>query len=610
MMITELSAYQNRTFKGALKLLLPNGGLPFALASTYVLNFYVQNNTTPFAVATVGGTTAAMIITQTGVLSRVEWTLAASLMTGLEGYGSIELLDTATSLPVTVLPCRFVKEGTAYIPEFGAELVVWAETVVCVVNAYYTGTDTPANAIDNPRLADMASQTFKGRLSAGVGDPEDLTVAQMQAALISTNSLANEKAQAALNAFSGVVLGNKATLINLGVGGYYALDDQNLPIRASIETVAGVVITSPAGLYGFTRKKKLLAGTVNALQKNHDVNGSPIGDQIWPAITYLNTRTSPAFAAIEYATALTAGAAPSGYALNAAHFGDNSTNRFCGQAIAVTAGQLICGSYLIVMADGSQPAIGAIGSATDFSIYGPSAINPSNPDTGTVNTAKITGPFAGNVYLCEAYWTVGSAGTYPVGIDKRTTSTNKQFDVLWMQVAPGRYPSPLVENTTATPITRAADVRSIPLANFDSSEITLLAEFVMPNFNAATNAIVNLSATALNDRLTIYVSAQGSVSALVRVAGAGVATLLLASGLVAGTKYRLAAAIDQAVKTIRGKVTGIAAPAEAAITALMPAPIAVQIGNVEGTNQLSGAIANVGLIDRALSPAEIASWVG
>lgn len=39
------------------------------------------------------------------------------------------------------------------------------------------------NAVTNARLADVASQTIKGRVAIGAGDPEDLTVAQVKALL-------------------------------------------------------------------------------------------------------------------------------------------------------------------------------------------------------------------------------------------------------------------------------------------------------------------------------------------------------------------------------------------------------------------------------------------
>ncbi len=42
---------------------------------------------------------------------------------------------------------------------------------------------TPDNSVTNFKLADMATQTFKGRATAGSGDPEDLSVAQVKTAL-------------------------------------------------------------------------------------------------------------------------------------------------------------------------------------------------------------------------------------------------------------------------------------------------------------------------------------------------------------------------------------------------------------------------------------------
>lgn len=40
-----------------------------------------------------------------------------------------------------------------------------------------------SNVVTNAKLADMATQTFKGRVSAGSGDPEDLTAAQLRTAI-------------------------------------------------------------------------------------------------------------------------------------------------------------------------------------------------------------------------------------------------------------------------------------------------------------------------------------------------------------------------------------------------------------------------------------------
>lgn len=59
-----------------------------------------------------------------------------------------------------------------------------------VTNATHTGDVTgsgaltiAADAVTNAKLANMATQTFKGRTTAGTGDPEDMSVAQAKALL-------------------------------------------------------------------------------------------------------------------------------------------------------------------------------------------------------------------------------------------------------------------------------------------------------------------------------------------------------------------------------------------------------------------------------------------
>jgi hypothetical protein len=47
-----------------------------------------------------------------------------------------------------------------------------------------------SNAVTNAKLADMASQTFKGRVAAGSGDPQDLTASQLRTAIALPTSTA------------------------------------------------------------------------------------------------------------------------------------------------------------------------------------------------------------------------------------------------------------------------------------------------------------------------------------------------------------------------------------------------------------------------------------
>lgn len=65
-----------------------------------------------------------------------------------------------------------------------------------------------ANVVGNTKLADMAVNTIKGRISAGTGDPEDLTATQARTILNIANG-----AQVNQNAFSNVAVAGQDTVV-------------------------------------------------------------------------------------------------------------------------------------------------------------------------------------------------------------------------------------------------------------------------------------------------------------------------------------------------------------------------------------------------------------
>ena len=58
-----------------------------------------------------------------------------------------------------------------------------AVTTVKILNSNVTTAKIAADAVDNTKLANVATATFKGRVTAGTGDPEDLTATQATALL-------------------------------------------------------------------------------------------------------------------------------------------------------------------------------------------------------------------------------------------------------------------------------------------------------------------------------------------------------------------------------------------------------------------------------------------
>jgi hypothetical protein len=133
-MITERVAYQNRAFPLGIDFILPNGAGAFPMASTYAVNLFRHNNVVAFATGTVANGKLSLVATAPKTALTCNFLVAD--MQGIDGYGSAEILDTVANKVITVVPLRFVKEGTPNTLEFGERLVIYQETVVCVVDGY------------------------------------------------------------------------------------------------------------------------------------------------------------------------------------------------------------------------------------------------------------------------------------------------------------------------------------------------------------------------------------------------------------------------------------------------------------------------------------------
>jgi hypothetical protein len=80
-------------------------------------------------------------------------------------------------------------------------------------------TTIAVNVVSNTKLADMATQTFKGRTTAGTGDPEDLTIAQAKTMLNLTGTNSGDQTITLTSDVTGSGTGSFATTIAADVVG-------------------------------------------------------------------------------------------------------------------------------------------------------------------------------------------------------------------------------------------------------------------------------------------------------------------------------------------------------------------------------------------------------
>lgn len=103
------------------------------------------------------------------------------------------------------------------------------------------------DAIDNTKLSNMANSTVKGRNTAGTGDPEDLTMAQLIALLKIVGAYAKDNILATVSQSGGVPTGGVIERGSNGNGEYTKWADgtlecwnNNLLIKSSADGATGV----------------------------------------------------------------------------------------------------------------------------------------------------------------------------------------------------------------------------------------------------------------------------------------------------------------------------------------------------------------------------------
>jgi hypothetical protein len=138
------------------------------------------------------------------------------------------------------------------------------------------------NAVSNAKLADMATATFKGRTTAGTGDPEDLTVAQARTLLTCALSGANADITSlqqsvtlvATGAIAANSLGFRGLPVNAQGAGYtLALDDAGKMVditTGGVTIPANATIAFPVGtsivVYNDSASTQTIAITTDTLR--------------------------------------------------------------------------------------------------------------------------------------------------------------------------------------------------------------------------------------------------------------------------------------------------------------------------------------------------------
>lgn len=131
-------------------------------------------------------------------------------------------------------------DGWKVLDANGAELTTSAIVLTGDVTGSGAGsvvTTIAANAVDNTKLADVATSTFKGRTTGGTGDPEDLTVAQAKTLLnLAGTNTGDQNLFASVTGTSGTATADSTT-DNLAITGANGIS------TAATDTPDGLVIT-------------------------------------------------------------------------------------------------------------------------------------------------------------------------------------------------------------------------------------------------------------------------------------------------------------------------------------------------------------------------------
>ena len=195
---------------------------------------------------------------------------------------------------------------------------------------------------------------------------------------------------------------------------------------------------------------------------------------------------------------------------------------------------------------------------------------------------------------------------YPNGASATTTATYLHS----AQVEIGLRPTTLIITGATTASRSNSDYVYQTISGFTMDEFTIFGEFICPENWPTTGKYVTYVYLSITDRTIVQVnSGLLSLSVIGNNTNQFVTTDI---ALTVGTKYRFAYSINGASKIAKSKVTGIAQSQNGlygGLTTYTP-PLSPNRLYIGGSNVLTSPVSMIGLLDRAMTDAEIAAWTG
>lgn len=179
------------------------------LTDTLYIGFGDDGSGNATSVKTVAGFGAAVMLTSDQVIS------------GIKTFNSSPVLptptagDNSTKAATTAFVAQAISAAAVADGDYG-------DITVSGSGSAYT---IDADAVTNAKLANMATDTIKGRTTAGTGDPEDLTPSQVKTMLALNNVNNTSDASKPVSTAQQAALDQKVDTTSVGVaGGVASLD--------------------------------------------------------------------------------------------------------------------------------------------------------------------------------------------------------------------------------------------------------------------------------------------------------------------------------------------------------------------------------------------------